>query len=291
MPTLRTTDPSAYMRVMFLSAPMRIVAALLRVSSGGSLLGVFVVLLHPEAEPLNPLRLIWIVITWCLLPALGLCLLRLRLTGTFGIQGKTLVFAQRRRRVEIPIEAIEAIEPWRLPLPDAGVVLRLRSGRRWREGIAMDDPARAIDALVDAGASPSIRAALSKPSVTLAHARSVNRMRWWCRPVFKFPIFALAPTLPLFRLHQIIAYGGWLGEYYQYGLGPYLAGFGIYWATLTIYLLAYAAALRVPVELLAVGAAVLTPRHAVRVRRLSERAAALLYFGGVPAVGVLRFLP
>ena len=104
-------------------------------------------------------------------------------------------------------------------------------------------------------------------------------------------LFALVPTLPLFRVHQIIAYGGAFGEYYQYGLNAYLAGFAIYWATLTIYLMVYAAALRVPVELLAVGSAALAPQHASGVRRVAQSAATVLYYVGVPAAVILRFVP
>jgi len=284
------TNAAPRIPVTLVPSVARVVAVLLRATSGGSLLVVLVVLLHPGAEPMNPLRLIRVVATWCLLPAFALLLLRLRFTGTFGIEGTSLVFTQRRRRVAIPVEAIAGIEPWRLPLPDAGFGLRLRSGRRWPEGVAMSDPTQAIDALLDAGADPSLRAAASHPSLVQAHARHVARPRSRGRLVLKFPIFALVPTLPLFRVHQIIAYGGWLGEYHQYGLGPYLAGFAISWATVTIHLMVYAAALRIPVEVVAIGVAVLAPRHATVVRRFMERAAAVLYFAGVPAVLLVRFL-
>jgi apolipoprotein N-acyltransferase len=109
--------------------------------------------------------------------------------------------------------------------------------------------------------------------------------------LWKFPVFALVPTLPLFRVHQLIAYGGVLGEYYQYGLEAYLLGFAIYWATLTIYLMLYAAALRAPVELLAMAVTALAPERASGARRVLERTAAILYYGGVPAMTALRFVP
>jgi hypothetical protein len=53
----------------------------------------------------------------------------------------------------------------------------------------------------------------------------------------------------------------------------------------------YAAVLRVPVELVAVGTALLTPQHALRVRRVLDRLAAVLYYAGVPTAVSLRFVP
>jgi apolipoprotein N-acyltransferase len=103
-------------------------------------------------------------------------------------------------------------------------------------------------------------------------------------------LFALVPTLPLFRLHQWIAYGGTFGEYYTYGLEAYLLGFAIYWATLTIDLVLYAAALRVVAEAVALPATYLAPARAERVRRVVEVANRVFYYGGVPALLLRHFL-
>jgi apolipoprotein N-acyltransferase len=249
------------------------------------------VLLVPEGRRLNPLELIGLVTGLCLLPGLAVLLLRWAFVGVLRIEADALVLEQRHRRTEIPIETIAAVEPWLLPLPGSGLWMRLRSGKRWSDGVEMEDPVELIDALAAAGGSPQLRGAARHPSLVYAHARSRSRRRSWYRPLLKFPVFALIPTLPLFRVHQLIAYGGAFGEYYQYGLNAYLAGFAIYWATLTIYLMVYAAALRVPVEMLAIGSAVLVPQNASGVRRVLERASAVLYYAGVPAAVVLRFLP
>jgi apolipoprotein N-acyltransferase len=249
------------------------------------------VLVRPEGGPTNPLQLIRVVAALCVLPWLAGLVLRRSRTGTLHVDRHSVVLEQRRRRVVVPLEAVAAVEPWRLPLPSAGFVLRLRSGRRWSDGIAMNDPSAAIDALVDAGASAELRAAARRPAMVYAQARRTDRPDSWYRPLLDFPVFALVPTIPLFRVHQIIAYGGAIGEYYQYGLGAYLAGFAVYWATLTIYLMVYAAALRLPVEVLSFGVATLAPRYATGGRRALERAAGILYYVGVPAALVLRFLP
>ena len=96
--------------------------------------------------------------------------------------------------------------------------------------------------------------------------------------------------MPLFRLHQWVAYGDTFGEYYTYGLEAYLLAFAIYWATDTIYLVLYAAVLRAIAEPVAFAAAWLLPARAERVRRALEIGDRVLYFGGVPLLLVRLFL-
>lgn len=283
-------SPSPIRAVLY-SAPWRALAALLRTISCASLLFILGVLLAPEGKPMNPLGLIRLVTSLCLLPGLAVLLLRRACVGDLRIESHALIVEQGHRRTEIPIDAIAAVEPWLVPLPGSGLWMRLRSGRRWSDGLEMEDPVELITALAAAGGAPRVLGAARHPILVYAQARSRARRRPWYHPLLKFPVFALVPTLPLFRVHQIIAYGGAFGEYYQYGLNAYLGGVAIYWATLTIYLMLYAAALRAPVEMLAVGSAVLVPQSASGVRRVLERAVAVIYYAGVPAALVLRFLP
>jgi hypothetical protein len=42
---------------------------------------------------------------------------------------------------------------------------------------------------------------------------------------------------------------------------------------------------------MAVGSVLLTPQHALRVRRVLDRLAAVLYYTGVPIAVGLRFIP
>jgi apolipoprotein N-acyltransferase len=232
-----------------------------------------------------------LVAALCLLPGLVAVAVRWVFGGFLCVDTGTLVLEQRHRRIEMPVASIVGIEPWAVPLPGSGIWLRLRSGKRWTDGIEMEDPVVLIDALAGGGGSPRLGEVADHPSLIYARARSRSWRGLCFGTLLKFPVFALVPTIPLFRVHQIIAYGGALGEYYQYGLGAYLAGFAIYWATLTIYLMLYAAVLRVPVELVAVGTALLTPQHALRVRRVLDRLAAVLYYAGVPTAVSLRFVP
>lgn len=285
-----TAGSSHRLRAVVYPALARSAAGLLIAISRLGLLAILAAILLSDG-PVNPLRLIHLVAGVCLLPGLAALAMRRFFQGYLRIDAGTLIIEQRHRRIEIPLESLVGLKPWLLPLPESGVWLRLRSGRRWSGGVAMEDPGALIDALVDGGASPRLGDVRNHPSLIYARARSWTSRRSWRRALLDFPVFALVPTIPLFRVHQIIAYGGALGEYHLYGLGAYLSGFAIYWATLTIYLLLYAAALRVPVETIAAGSALLAPQHAPRVRRVLDRLTAVLYYAGVPIGVGLRFVP
>ncbi|HJQ85029.1 MAG TPA: hypothetical protein VKA21_13180, partial [Candidatus Binatia bacterium] len=109
--------------------------------------------------------------------------------------------------------------------------------------------------------------------------------------LLRFPVFALGPTALLFNVHQHIAYGGLLGQYYMLGLRPYLATFALYWGTVTVYLMLYASVWRGLAEPICFAAAAVAPSRAARVRRAAELVIRVLYYGGVPALLAWRFAP
>lgn len=190
---------------------------------------------------------------------------------------------------EIPVASIAMLATSWAPWPDAGVALRLRSGDRLPVWIAVADPTALIERL--AAEAPALGAVRDALAVRYAHHVAATPVRWWDRARWKIVAFALAPTMPLFRVDQIISYGGWRGEYYQYGLQPYLLHFGLYWLTVAIYLTMLATVLRLPAEIVALLATAAAPARAASVRRLVEAACRALYYGGVPVLLLLRFLP
>ena len=107
----------------------------------------------------------------------------------------------------------------------------------------------------------------------------------------KFVLFPLIPALPAFRLHQYIAYGGTFGEYHTFGLQAYLTAFGIWWASWAIGLLLFAAALRVVIEAGTMLAVALRRGHEVEIRTWLEFLGRLLFYVGVPAAFLIRFVP
>ena len=65
----------------------------------------------------------------------------------------------------------------------------------------------------------------------------------------------------------------------------------MYWGTLILYLVLYAALWRGVAEAVAWGAAWVAPSRAARVRRAVEIGHRIAYYGGVPALVIIRFLP
>lgn len=267
----------------------RIAAAVLTAISRGSLLALLALLLFFDTRLANPLRLIRAFAALCLAPGIAAWLLERAFAVRVSTQSDTLVLQRRRQRIEIPCDAIDRVVPWTIPLPAGGMWLRLRSGRRFRYGLQVADPIALIDALADAGAPEHVRAASRHPAALYTRWKNMVPRRWY-HPLLKFVVFALVPTLPLFRLHQWIAYGGTFGEYYTYGLKAYLLGFAIHWITITIYLVLYAAALRAAAETAALTAACATPSRAPRVRQAVEIAHRVLYYAGVPVLLIRLFL-
>jgi len=267
----------------------RIVAALLTTISRGSLLVLLTLLMFFETRLSNQLRLLRVFSIFCLAPGIAAWLVERAFAATATIRGGALVLQRRGQRIEIPCDAIDRVVPWVLPLPAGGVWLRLKSGRRFHYGLQVPDPIALIEALADAGAPEHVRAASQHPAALYARSRNTTSRRWY-HPVLKFLVFALVPALPLFRLHQWVAYGDTFGEYYSYGLKAYLLGFGIYWVGFTIDLVLYAAALRAVAETMVFAAAYVAPSRVAAVRRAVETADRILYYGGVPALLIRLFL-
>ncbi|MGN6150919.1 MAG: apolipoprotein N-acyltransferase, partial [Lysobacteraceae bacterium] len=278
------------MAVSALSPPMRIAAATLRAIAGGGLLWMGLAWLVGDAAETGTLAQLRMFAGLVLAPTVAAWAIGRAGAATLRIEGDALVIDQRARRVEIPVAGLAALEPWRLPLPLPGAWLRLASGARFAQGLAGVDVRALAQALVDAGAPAALARAGDTRAALHAHARFALRRRWFDHPLVKFGLFPLLPALPAFRLHQIIAYGGFLGEYYTFGLKAWLLALLIWWASWAVGMTLYAAALRVPIEAGAWIALLLKPGRAVGVRRALEIAGRLLYYLGAPALLLLRVL-
>ncbi len=239
---------------------------------------------------LTPAVLIRMFLVLTALPAVTAWLALRTAAARVAVGAGMLVLERRNLRVDVPCDAIVAVVPWRVPLPSAGLTLRLRSGQRLRQRVQPSDPAALLTALAEHGGVEDARRALRHPTVVYATAKRRPPSRWY-HYAAKYPLFALLPTVVLFNAHQHIAYGALLGEYYLLGLGSWLATLTTYWTTLTIYLVLFAAVWRGIAEAVALLMAWLAPARAVRVRRQVEVGCRLLYYGGVPVLLVLRFLP
>ena len=105
-----------------------------------------------------------------------------------------------------------------------------------------------------------------------------------------FALFPLLPAAVAFRLHQVIAFGGPFGEYYTYGLKAWLTGALIWWASWSIGLMLFAAALRVAIEATTLLVLPLSRARRLAVRDALSWLARIAYYLGVPAWLAWRLL-
>jgi len=169
--------------------------------------------------------------------------------------------------------------------------LKIHSGQRWANGIALSDAEGLVHALVSAGGSPTLTESLG--GFASAYARVRHAVSRWRidQFVFKFVLFPLVPALPAFRLHQVIAYGGTFGEYQTYGLKAYLVALVIWWASWAVGMMLFAAALRAVIEISTLVSLVLVPKSAIETRSWLQLVGRVLYFVGVPMWLLIRLWP
>ena len=159
-----------------------------------------------------------------------------------------------------------------------------------KQGIVLADPNALMRALCAADAPVRLADHLSARIAHYAAVRAVAVKPWLDHPLLKFVLFPLLPALAAFRLHQHIAFGGTFGEYYTYGLGAYLIGLLIWWASWSLGLILLAALLRIVIESSTLLAMQWRPTHAHEIRRNLEAVGRLIFYFGVPAWLILRIV-
>jgi hypothetical protein len=222
---------------------------------------------------------------WLALIALGLFgltrLIRWLSAATFTVEPSQFVLERRGDRFELPVTSVESARVWRLPLPGAGVSLRMKSGRGFQYALQVADPLPVLEAMGTEA---------NHPLTAFAHARATVSRRRWYHLALKFILFPLVPAVIMFQLNQRITYGGPFAQYQMYGLGPYLRSFFTYWTYFTALLVLFASIWRVLAELVAFAGTWSSPRRARGVRRFVEVANAVLYYGGFCSLVAWKFL-
>jgi hypothetical protein len=273
------------------TTPQRLADTVLHALSVAAVLTAAVLILSftftGEANPAPPPRAGMLALLALGLYAL-LRLLRWRSAATLQVEPERLVLERRGDRFEIPTASVESVRGWRWPLPVAGLVLRMRSGKSFQYGFQVEDPLPVLEALGQEQAQA--REEARHPLTAFAHARATVMRPGALLLVFKFLLFPLIPGGIMFRANQYITYGGPFAQYRMYGLAPYLQSFFTYWVYFGAALVVYAAILRVPAEMLALGGTWMSPRHARGVRRFVEITCALLYFVGSLGLMAVQFL-
>ena len=278
---LRPLATAAVFPVVLMPTSVRLAVVVLR----GVALASLVALAHDMAT-----RIGWQVVAvsqlrgfglGVLLPLLAAGALRYWARGTLRVESALLVIDRPRERIEIPHAAVDDLRPWPIPLPGPGLDLRLRSGRHWSMALASPSLACA------AWRGGSTRGRLA----SFAEQRERARRPCWDHALLKFGLFPLLPALIAFRLHQVIAFGGTFGEWLTFGPGAWFTGLAIWWASWSLGLMLFAAALRVGLEAVAIAASWLgSTERQVMVREGGEWLLRGLYYIGAPVALAARLL-
>jgi apolipoprotein N-acyltransferase len=125
------------------------------------------------------------------------------------------------------------------------------------------------------GGSPVARGALC-PSGGVRAARAVRQ------PLGEVSAVPASAGPAGFHLHQNIAYGGWFGEFYTFGLKAYGLTFALWWASWTMGVVLCAAALRAVVEAATLLTLAVHPPQTAAVRATLERMALAVLYLGLP---------
>lgn len=276
--------------VVVLTPLWRAVTGALRLCAGVGLLWLAYDMLARIGLQVQSLSQLWLFVAAVLAPAVAAWSIERAFAAQARVEGPLFVLDQRRRRIELPLASIAALRPWRIALPGSGVDVRLAAGPWWKWSLVSTRPQALQRMLAATGAAIRLEGGFANALADLAQTRADARRRRLDHPLVKFGLFPLLLALVAFRLHQIIAFGGVFGEYYSYGLGAYLTGLLIWWASWSIGLMLFAAVLRVVIETVVILAITLRRAHAAAVRDALEWLGRLAFYLGVPAWLAMRLL-
>ncbi len=281
--TLPAIDPARFAaRVRALTPATRGLIVALRLCAAGGLVWLVLRMFTVDGFQVNSLVQLQLYGGTVLLPLLLAWALSTWAAATLRVDGDLLVLQQRHRRIELPWRKLAAIEAWRLPLPDAGVALRLESGRYAPVSLAGID-AGSLHRLLEALGHPLPLAGVTVPGDAFHHARWRARRRWLDHGAVRFGLFPMLLAVPAFRLHQVIAFGGSFGEYLSFGAAAYLKGFLIWWGAWSLGTMLTAAALRILIETVMLTGHRLAPATSAGWRFALEWLGRAAFYGLIPA--------
>lgn len=276
--------------VVVLTPLWRTLAAALRLCAGVGLLWLaydMIARIGLQIQSLAQLRLFAAMVV---APALVAWAIERAFAAQVRVEGATWVLEQRRQRIELPLASLAALRPWRIALPRSGVDLRLAAGPLWTRSIAVAGP-RALQRLLAASGAPiGWEGRFAAAWADFVQARADARRPRLDHGLTKFALFPLLLALVAFRLHQVIAFGGTFGEYYSYGLGAYLSGLLIWWASWSIGLMLFAGVLRIVIETVAALGFALRRTEAAALRDALEWLGRVAFYLGVPVWLAWRLL-
>jgi len=218
------------------------------------------------------------------LPWLAAALARRRSRGQASLVGGALHLVLPDRRVEVPLASVREARPWRFPAPAPGLALRLSTGP-FRLALETRDPGALVEALSRAGV----------PAAGGGRSAAWARARWRHGPgrlerLVHWTLVPLVPALALFHSHQVIVFGGALGEWRLVGPAAWLSTLAGYAAVSLALVVLLAAATRALGEAAAAVATAIAPGRADAARQAVEWLCRAVLYVGVPALVAVRFL-
>jgi len=218
------------------------------------------------------------------LPWLAAALARRRSRGHARLAGEALHLVLPDRRVEVPLASVREARPWRLPAPAPGVALRLPAGP-FRLALETPDPGGLVEALSRAGV-PATGAGRSAAWARVRSRHGPGRLE----RLLRWLLVPLVPAFALFHSHQVIVFGGPLGEWNLVGPAAWLRTLAGYAAVSLALVVLLAAATRVLCEAAAAAATAIAPGRAGPARQAVEWLCRAVLYAGVPALVAVRFL-
>ena len=265
--------------VAVLPPAARTVAGLLRAVSRGGALAIAAAWLWGDGSLTgSTLALLRMFTALCVVPEAAAWLLMRSSRAQLRVAGGELHLTKGGQ--ESSLSGITAVTPWRLALPAAGVSIASAGGTTTH--LALRDAWALAAALgVPVSVAPARLGAWLQ-------ARARHRPGRLDHPPVKCLLLPLLLALPAFTLHQNIAYGSPLGEFYSFGLAAYLGAFALWWGAWMAGVAASAAVVRVGIEAAAITAAAVDPAGAPAARSMLERMGQFALYAGMPAWLLVR---
>ncbi len=256
-----------------------------------SLVGIIIlVIFYQDNDPISKLALLKIFGFSCAVPEMIVVVMKYYFSSSIQINENTIIIEQRNQKLVIPVKKVDYITPSALPLPEYSLDLHLLDSNKTILQILTNNAKNIIDRLKMTNISFVPSSKNISYFKSYIEARSTINKNRLDSPFIKFFLFALVPAIPVFHLHQYIAYGGAFGEYYAYGLQAYLLAFAIWWASWIIYMAMFAVPIRVFIEFGSVLFSFFNIANALISRFILEWLGRILYYVGIPALLLARYV-
>ena len=245
---------------------------------------ILLAVLRADDPPVTPDVLFRTFVQYAALPALAAWLLGRAAAATVTVRDATLCVRRPGLPLEVPCASIAQVSPWAVPLPGPGLALRLALRGTAALGPRTRDPQPLLEGLERAGVVAA-RTAIAHPLIVWAHAERRSGGRGSRTPSSSSSSLPCSPRASSSTPTSTSRTAGTSDSTTSRDCGRTCRTFAVYWVTVAIYLVLYAAvwrALGEGVALVAAGRRTLARGEGATSRR--DRLPGRVYYAGVPAL-------